>query len=65
LCRTFDTDVKKTYFPYAFVNKHNLWYIGNKPDLKYYKDIITKSIEEDNENMDECKKYSIIIEQII
>ena len=60
LCKTFNTNVKKTYFPYTFVNKHNLWYIGNKPDIKYYKDVIYKSIEEDNENMDECKKMFII-----
>lgn len=46
LCKTFNTNVKKTYFPYTFVNKHNLWYIGNKPDIKYYKGVITKSIEE-------------------
>jgi len=24
LCKTFNTNVKKTYFPYTFVNKHNL-----------------------------------------
>jgi hypothetical protein len=40
LCTTFNTDVKKSFFPYNFINKKNLFYIGNKPDIKYYLDVI-------------------------
>lgn len=36
LCNTFETDVKKSYFPYDFVNRYNLFYEGVKPDLKFY-----------------------------
>jgi DNA polymerase type B, organellar and viral len=36
LCKTFKTEVKKLYFPYDFVNKNNLFYVGNKPDISYY-----------------------------
>ena len=39
LCKTFKTDVQKTYFPYDFVNKNTMFYIGNKPDIKYYNNI--------------------------
>lgn len=39
LCKTFNTDVSKSFFPYNFVNKNNLYYIGNKPDIKYYDNI--------------------------
>jgi len=36
---SFNCENKKTYFPYSFVNKDNLFYIGNKPDIKYYNNI--------------------------
>jgi DNA polymerase type B, organellar and viral len=37
LCKTFDTEVKKSYFPYSYVNSNNLEYIGDKPGIEYYK----------------------------
>lgn len=37
LCKTFNTDVRKSIFPYDFINKHNLFYLGNKPDIKFFK----------------------------
>lgn len=61
LCETFDTEVKKSVFPYDFVNKYNLFYVGNKPDIKYYNDIDIKSYKEvHNSNWslkDETIKY--------
>ena len=36
---SFNCENKKTYFPYSFVNKDNLFYIGNKPNIKYYNNI--------------------------
>ena len=36
LCKTFETDVKKLCFPYNFVNKNNLFYIGPRPDISFY-----------------------------
>ena len=47
LCKTFNTEVKKSYFPHKFVNKNTLFYIGNKPDKKYYINDIAKYIEDD------------------
>ena len=32
----FEVDSVKGYFPYAFANKNNLFYVGNTPDKKYY-----------------------------
>lgn len=36
LGRKFDTEVKKTTFPYEFVNKDTLFYIGPRPADSYY-----------------------------
>ena len=36
---SFKCNIKKGYFPYSFVNKDNLFYIGNKPDIKYFDNI--------------------------
>jgi DNA polymerase type B, organellar and viral len=37
--KTFECVVKKGKFPYKFVNKNKLFYIGNKPDISYYENI--------------------------
>jgi hypothetical protein len=50
LCKTFNTDVVKSYFPYDFVNKNNLFYEGKKPEKKYYNNIDNKSYKEISEN---------------
>jgi len=39
LANDFECDTKKGYFPYDFVNKTNLSYIGKTPDKRYYKNI--------------------------
>jgi hypothetical protein len=36
LCETFNPEVKKSYFPYKFVNQNTLFYVGDKPNIKYY-----------------------------
>jgi len=46
LCDTFDTEVKKSYFPYEFVKKNNLFYIGDKPEIKHYNKIDVSTYNE-------------------
>ena len=36
LCKTFDTKVKKSLFPYEFVKENTIFYNGDKPKLDYY-----------------------------
>jgi DNA polymerase type B, organellar and viral len=36
LCLDYGVDTIKGIFPYLFVNKDNLNYVGKKPDIKYY-----------------------------
>jgi len=38
-CETFNTDVKKGYFPYNFVKRNTLFYVGNKLSIEYYENI--------------------------
>lgn len=61
LSKSFNVEIKKDFFPYSFVNKNNLNYIGNKPELKYYKNIpieIYLSIKNDEWSMrSETEKY--------
>ena len=61
LTREFNIELRKGKFPHTFVNKNNLNYIGNKPDLQFYDNI---NINEYNmiplNNWDlksECLKY--------
>lgn len=63
LCLTFNPTVKKTYFPYDFVNKNTLFYIGDKPDINYYKLINVKDSK--NITLDEyesipMKNWSVV-----
>jgi hypothetical protein len=46
VCKNFNTVVQKGIFPYKFVNKDNLFYIGDKPAFKYYRDINKKDWDE-------------------
>lgn len=34
--KSFKLDIKKDVFPYSFVNKNNLFYTGNIPDMKFW-----------------------------
>jgi hypothetical protein len=39
ILKSFNCETKKGYFPYEFVNKDNLYYIGDKPSKECYKNI--------------------------
>lgn len=52
------TPVKKSHFPYGFVQKNNLFYVGPKPDIKYYKGI-------DNEFYDAINKEWVLVDETI
>jgi DNA polymerase type B, organellar and viral len=42
LCKDYNVDIVKSYFPYDFTNKNTLFYIGKTPDMKYYNEIEIK-----------------------
>jgi len=46
ILKTFDCKVQKGVFPYNFMNSDNLFYIGNKPEKKYYENISLKNYNE-------------------
>ena len=39
ILKSFNCEVQKGYFPHTFVNKDNLYYIGDKPSKFYFKNI--------------------------
>ena len=39
ILKSFKCKVQKGYFPYEFVKNNNLYYIGDKPSIEYYKNI--------------------------
>jgi hypothetical protein len=41
ILKSFNCNTKKGKFPYSFVNKDNLFYIGDKPSQDHYKNIQT------------------------
>jgi hypothetical protein len=43
---SFKCNLNKGFFPYSYVNKYNLFYIGNKPDIKYFDNIPLDVYEE-------------------
>ena len=54
ILKSFNCDIKKKYFPYSFVNKKNLNYIGNKPSKEFYKNISDQeylTVPNDNWNL--------------
>ena len=42
LLKSFSSKFKKGHFPYSFVNKNNLFYIGDKPTKEFYINISDK-----------------------
>jgi hypothetical protein len=42
ILNSFNSNIKKGYFPYNFVNKNNLYYTGNKPSKEFYNNISVK-----------------------
>jgi hypothetical protein len=61
ILKSYQIGGEKGVFPYSFVNKDNLDYIGNKPNIKYYDNITLKvynSISKENWSMkEETLKY--------
>jgi hypothetical protein len=54
ILKSFNCNVQKGYFPYSFVNKNNLYYIGDKPSIKFFNNIPEldyNSISSDNWNL--------------
>lgn len=45
LCKSFNVENPKIMFPIFFTNENNLNYIGETPDIKYFKDIDFKNYE--------------------
>jgi hypothetical protein len=39
ILKSFHCSIQKGYFPYSFVNKNNLNYIGDKPSKNFYNNI--------------------------
>lgn len=50
LAKDFNVETKKGHFPHFFVNKQNLNYIGNKPDISYYNNISEKEYKNIKKN---------------
>ena len=50
LAKDFNVETKKGHFPHLFVKNTNLNYLGNKPDISYYKDISDKEYNNINKN---------------
>jgi hypothetical protein len=61
LCKSYNIDVGKGYFPYNFVNANNLHYIGVTPPIIYWTDIpndeYNKLIKSDWNLKEECLLY--------
>ena len=61
LCKSFEIINKKGIFPHNFVNKKRLFYIGQTPLHKYFKNMPLNLYEKNKKNnwnlKDECLKY--------
>ena len=43
--KSFECNIKKGLFPYNFVNKDNLFYVGDKPSISFYNNISNKDYD--------------------
>lgn len=63
LAKSFNVDEQKGYFPYRFVSKNTLFYVGNVPEKKYYESISDQDYEQMLSNKwslkDMCIEYTI------
>lgn len=61
LCKTFGTEVSKSFFPYDFVNKNTLYYEGKKPEISFFKrhnfDTATKVLDINGKSKMEFYEY--------
>jgi hypothetical protein len=39
LCKDYEVEMEKGYFPYKFCTKETLFYYGKTPSIKYYNNI--------------------------
>jgi hypothetical protein len=46
ICKDYEVETIKGVFPHEFSLKHNLFYVGNTPDIQYYKNIETEDYNE-------------------
>ena len=61
LCKTYKSDTVKDIFPYEFITRHRLFYIGDKPSISMYKDLNKQTYYEipryDRSSLREIVKY--------
>nr|YP_009744359.1 hypothetical protein [Xylaria hypoxylon]QIE13215.1 hypothetical protein [Xylaria hypoxylon] len=61
LCKSFELkDITKGYFPYKFVNKNTLNYIGVTPDYDYWKDLPYNEYEKIQRNLWDLKEECLL-----
>ena len=59
ILKSYDCEVQKGVFPYAFVNINNLFYIGDKPSKKYFPNISDLKYDNIPENNWDLKKETL------
>lgn len=52
LGETFSTEVKKGIFPYKFMNKEHLFYVGFKPDISFSCEAFAKHLRSNKHDVD-------------
>jgi DNA polymerase type B, organellar and viral len=60
LCEDFSVNTTKGIFPYSFVNKDNLDYIGPRPNISYY----NKNVKMDLDNENKVNNWSLRAETL-
>ena len=51
LCNDYNVNITKGIFPYSFVNKKNLDYIGPTPDLSYYPSNVNRDLYNESKTL--------------
>ena len=72
LCKIYQSDISKDYFPYNFMNKKTLFYIGDKPSKSLYNnidknsyDLITNNWNSEHETIKYLEKDLLSLYEII
>lgn len=60
ILKSFNCNIQKGTFPYNFVNKDNLNYIGDKPNKNFYKNISEVEYQTIKNNNWDLKKETLI-----
>lgn len=58
LAKTFNCEYNKEFFPYEFVKESNLYYVGDTPDITYFKDISIKEYNSIKSTNWDCEKQT-------